>query len=46
MSFIHSIDKRHPDLPEWKLELSQDGLAESLGRDASAVRNNKNNAWF
>jgi hypothetical protein len=26
--------------------LSQDRLTESLSRDASAVRNDENNAWF
>jgi hypothetical protein len=46
MRLINCIDKRHSDLSKRQLELSQDGLAESLSRDTSAVRNDKNNAWF
>jgi hypothetical protein len=46
MRFIDSIDKRHSDLSELQLKLSQDGLTECFGRDASAIRDDENNAWF
>jgi hypothetical protein len=46
MRFIYGVDKRHSDLSERQLKLSQDGLAECFGRDASAIRDDENNAWF
>jgi hypothetical protein len=41
VGFVRAVDKGQANVAGFHLKLSQDGIAKGFGRDASAVRNEK-----